>query len=87
MTKDKVIFLLQHLGCVINLKKSVLIATQKIIFLGLTVNSIKLTLSLTPETLPKIYRSCWEMYKTIQVLILELTKLIGLCHQQRRQFF
>ena len=33
MTKDKVIFLLQHLGCVINLKKSVLIATQKIIFL------------------------------------------------------
>jgi len=76
--KDTVIYLLQHLGFVINLKKSVLEPTQKIEFLGLIVNSQDLSLSLTQEKLQKVKTRCLEMYKAETVSILELTKLIGL---------
>ena len=46
MARDSVIFLLQHLGFAINLKKCVLDIAQKIEFLGLIVNSQTMTLSL-----------------------------------------
>ena len=42
MSRDTVIFLLQHLGFVINWKKSVLTPVQEIEFLGPTVNSVTL---------------------------------------------
>ena len=45
MSRDTVTFLLQHLGFVINWKKSVLTPVQKIEFLGLTINSVILELS------------------------------------------
>ena len=78
IAKDTVIYLLQHLGFVINLKKSVLIPTQKIEFLGLIIDSVELTLSLTQEKLDKINQLCLRMNKAPQVSVLELTKLIGL---------
>ena len=40
MNRGTVIFLLQHLGFVINWKKSVLTPVQEIAFLGLTINSV-----------------------------------------------
>ena len=67
-SKGTVILLLSDLVYVINLKKSVLIATQKIDFLGLIVNSIKLILSLA-----KKHQSCREIHKALQVSILEFT--------------
>ena len=47
LTRDTLIYLLQHLGFVLNLKKFVLQPCQKIEFLGLIVNSVNLTLSLS----------------------------------------
>ena len=49
VARDTVIFLLQHLGFVINLKKSVMEPVQTIEYLGLVTNSIQMTLSLTEE--------------------------------------
>ena len=78
IARDTVIFLLQHLGFVINLKKSDLFPKQRIEFLGLLIDSINLTLSLTQEKLMKVKSSCLLMQKAESVSILELTKLIGL---------
>ena len=46
MSRDTVIFLLQHLGFVLNLEKSILNSVQEIEFLGVTINSLKMCLSL-----------------------------------------
>ena len=75
---DTAFFSLQHLGFIINLKKSILTPQQKIEFLGLLVDSLNMSLSLTPEKLMKVTSQCLEMYKTEKVSILQLTKLIGL---------
>ena len=49
MARDSMIFLLQHLGFLINLKKCVLDPAQEKEFLGLIVNSQIMTLSLPEE--------------------------------------
>ena len=54
MAMDSVIFLLQRLGFVINLKKCVLDPAQEIELLGLTVNSQTMALSLSEEKIGKI---------------------------------
>ena len=51
---DTVIFLFQHLGFVINWKKSVLTPVQHIEFLGLKTNSVDLEISLTEEKIQKM---------------------------------
>ena len=51
--KYTVMFLLRHLGFIINFKRSVLTTTQKIEFLGLFIESVELNLSLTPQKLEK----------------------------------
>ena len=78
MTRDTVIFLLQQLGFVKNLKKSVLRPTQRIKFLRLTIDSLIMTLVLPQKKLTKVQKLCLEFLQKIQVLVLELTKLIGL---------
>jgi len=70
--RDTEIFLLQHLGFFINLKKSAMTPTQEIVFLGLKVNSVTMILSLTAEKLRKVKAHCSE------TTVLDLTKLIGL---------
>ena len=52
--RDSVIFLLQHLGFVINLKKCELDPAQEIEFLGLIVSSQNMTLSIPDEKIGKI---------------------------------
>ena len=49
MARDTLIFLLQELGFIINLKKSVLSATQKLEFLSLEIDSVSMTLTLPME--------------------------------------
>ena len=44
MVRDTLIFLLQHLGFVINLKKSVLYPVKQIEFLDIVINTEKITL-------------------------------------------
>ena len=45
MARDILIFLLQHLGFVINLKKSVLLPVKQIEFVGLVIDNGKITLA------------------------------------------
>ena len=54
MSRDTVMFLLQHLGFIINWKKSVLTPVQEIEFLGLTINSVTLELSLNKTKTQKV---------------------------------
>ena len=58
---DTVILLLQHLGLVNNLKKSILTPKQKIEFLGQLEDSLNMSLSLTPEKLMKVTIQCLEI--------------------------
>ena len=68
ISKDTVIYLLQNLGFIINMKKSILHPCQKIEFLGVEIDSIKMTLSLTPEKEKKLSR----LVRTFSGVILRL---------------
>ena len=78
MCRDTVIFLLQHLGFVINWKKSVLTPVQEIEFLGLKINSVNLEISLTEEKIQKVKTKCQNLLTEPETSILELTRVIGL---------
>ena len=54
LSRNTVIYLLQNLGFVINLKKSVLHPTQKIKFLGMITNSVEMTVSLPQKKVESI---------------------------------
>ena len=58
IVRDSIIFLLQYLGFLLNRKKSVMEPTQKAELLGLTINSLDMTLSLTAEKLGKVQKKC-----------------------------
>ena len=74
--RDSVIFLLQHLRCVINLK-CVLNPVREIEFLGLIVNSQTMALSLRKEKIVKIKDQCLSFYKASEISLLHLTNIIG----------
>ena len=78
MCRDTVVFLLQHLGFVINWKKSVLTPVQEIEFLGLKINSVNLEISLTEEKIQKVKTKCQNLLTEPETSILELTRVIGL---------
>ena len=78
MARDTVIFFLQQLEFVLNLKKSVLTPTQRVDFLGVTLDSFIMNLSLPEKKVSKAQKQYLEFLQKTQVLILELTKLIGL---------
>ena len=78
MSRDTLIFLLQHLGFVINLKKSVLKPSQQMEFLGLKIDTHTMTLALTEEKMKKVILKCQNLLSHPQTTVLELTKLVGL---------
>ena len=78
MSRDTVIYLLQNLGFIINVKKSILHPCQKIEFLGMEIDSIKMTLSLTPEKVQKVVKTCQNLLRSHSTTLLELTRVVGL---------
>ena len=78
IARDTVVSCLQQLGFVLNLQKSVLTTTQRIQFLGAAVDSLIMTLSRSENKASKVQKQCQELLQKTQMLILELTKLIGL---------
>ena len=78
MRRDTVIYLLQNLGFIINVKKSILHPCQKIEFLGMEIDSIKMTLSLTPEKVQKVVKTCQNLLRSHSTTLLELTRVVGL---------
>ena len=77
-TSDTLIYLLQHLEFLLNLKKSVLQPYRKSESLGLIVNSMNLTLSLFFLKVQKVQEEGSKMYSMNCTSIMELTKLLGL---------
>ena len=77
MSRDTVIFL-QNLGFIMNWKKSVLPPVQEIEFLGLTMNSVTLKLSLSKTKVQKVVSECQNLLNNPQTSILELRRLTGL---------
>ena len=76
VARDTVIFL--FLGLVINFKKSVMEPVQTIEYLGLVINSIQMTLSLTEEKVKGILQECSIIFSMKEITVLQLTQLVGL---------
>ena len=64
-------------GFRIHAEKSVLVPTQQIIFLGLAIDSVKMTITLTQERKQSIYTLCQNILSNYQVTIRELAQTIG----------
>ena len=76
LARDTAIFLFHQLGIMINWKKSILEPQTKLEFLGITIDSISMTLSL-PETKGKNLTSlCQEILISPQITLRKLASLI-----------
>ena len=75
--RDSVLFLLQKLGFIINWKKSELQPEQIMEFLGFSVNSMDMTLSLPRNKILDIRSRCQDMIRCSSVSVRQLAKLIG----------
>jgi len=72
------------LGFVINLKKSVLVPSPKLEFLGLEIDSVRLTLTLPQEKVEKLKLKCQKLFSNPRTTLWEVTSLIGsLCSTAR----
>lgn len=74
---DTLLWLLHNLGWLINWKKSVLTPCQQLEFLGLTINSVEMEITLSATKVESIKRKCTDMISKTQVSIQELSSLIG----------
>jgi len=72
-----IIFLLQNLGFLINVKKSVLIPSQKIEFLGMEIDSTKMLLILPEKKIKSISAHFQKLLDKTQVSVREISKLVG----------
>ena len=77
MARDSTMFLLHHLGLVINLEKSILTPQTRIEFLGITIDSQAMTFSLPVEKTEKLRDLCQETLNSQQITLRELSSLIG----------
>ena len=75
--KETLIFLLQKLSFVINLKMSQLTPVKEIEFLGLVINSVSMTLALPEEKVLDIQNKYAQLIASPKTTIMELTKLLG----------
>ena len=84
MSRDTVIFLLQLLGFVdLNLKKSIMTPTQKIEFLGLTVDSVIMALSSPNEKIQGIQEQCARVVQETEGVLTGIEKtnrFVNFCH-------
>ena len=70
--------LFTELGFYIHPNKSVFMPTQALTFLGFILDSVKMTISPTPEKVEKIVKACSQMVKKAKPLILDVARVIGL---------
>ena len=73
-----VVQILESLGFIINREKSVLIPSQKIVFLGYVIDSVAMTVSLPGEKLNKLKEQTLSLSRKPQCSIRELAHVIGL---------
>ena len=76
LSRDTVIYLLQNLGFVINLKKSVYHPTHKIESLGMIIDSVEMTESLAQEKVESISKRCQDILSMQEVSMKDQAKLL-----------
>lgn len=69
--------LVDSLGFTVHPDKSVLFPTQEITFVGFLINSVTMTVKLTPEKISDIIRECKRLLNLKSVLIRDVAKIIG----------
>ena len=77
MSRDTVIFLRQHLGFVINLKKSKVEPNTKLEFFEVEINSVEKTMYLPEEKIMDVTNLCKKLLSEKNAALRELTSLIG----------
>ena len=77
MARDTLIFILLHLGFVINFQKSILTPCHQIQFLGVEIDSITMTISLPLQKKEQIILQCKDILNQSDVSLRQLTQLIG----------
>ena len=70
--------LFTRLGFIIHPIKSVLQPTRILIFLGFVLNSVNMTVSLTPKKIKRINDKCFELLSEVNMAIHDLAEVIGL---------
>ena len=80
MSRDTLIFLLQHLGFAMHKseKKQFWNHHNKYSFFGLKIDTCTMTLALSEEKIEKVILKWQNLLSHLQTTVLELTKLIGL---------
>ena len=81
LSRDTLIFLLHILDFVISTKKKVFELTLQLKFLGLSIDTPQMTLSLTEEKLAKVIKSCQDTYHNKHTTGLELIGYFLQCRQ------
>ena len=77
LARDTLLFLLQHLGFVINQTKSQLTPVQKIEFLGMEINSLDMTLNLPQQKVNSLIKQCQVVQENPRITVWRLSSLIG----------
>ena len=77
IARDILIFLLQGLDFVINLRKSVLVLLQKIHFLYLEIDSVRIRLTLPQEKVKNLRLKCQELISNTGTTLRHVTSLLG----------
>ena len=79
LLKDLVLVrsVLEHLGFVINEKKSVVSPSQCMEFLGMSLNSIIMSMSLPPKKIDSITSGCYRLLRLPGVRLREIASLLG----------
>ena len=77
IARDILIFLLQGLDFVINLQKSVLVPLQKIYFLYLEIDSVRIRLTLPQEKVKNLRLKCQELISNTGTTLRYVTSLLG----------
>ena len=77
MARDTAIYLLEGLGFVINYKKSVTNPTTTIEYLGILIDSVSMTMSLTEEKTMSLSNLCHKTLTSKKLTLRELGSLIG----------
>ena len=86
--RDTLIFLLQNLGYVINLKKSILQPVKQLEFLGIQINTEEMTLSVSEEKMVHNIQQCQnfsvKFYR--EICQGELRRKIQFCFSNRSKY-
>ncbi|XP_065894060.1 uncharacterized protein [Dysidea avara] len=76
--------LFQSLGLTINYKKSQLIPTQELVFLGLLISTVNMTISLPKEKLSKIQHEAKSLLLRSEVTVQRLAAFVGMTTAEKQ---